>query len=161
MNIWLEIMGTYPEREGKYLICPIHSSTKQNYHLYRILEDLQPDDIVFHYVLQKASKRPSAFKSFSHVKNRAYIAETQDSLCPYPPPYRKVELCNNTPLLKPITKEMLMPYKDELVLIADASILTRMPFDKNFRIKQLYLSRIPKGFMEIFSKLTKQKFTFM
>jgi len=126
--------------------------------LYRILEDLQPDDIVFHYVLHKASKRPSAFKSFSRVKSRFHITETQDSLCPYPPPYRKVELHNNTPLLKPITMDMLVPYKEELVAIAEASKLSRLPFNKNFKIKQLYISRIPIEFLGIFSRLTTQHF---
>ena len=161
MNIWSETIGAYPEREGKYLICPIHSSTRQNFNMYRILEDLHTDDIIFHYVLQKASMQPNSYRSFSRIKNCFSIVDTQDPLCSYPPPYRIVELYDNTPLLKPITMDMLMPFRDELAAIADASKLTRMPFDKNFKIKQLYISRIPSGFIKVFSRLTGQHFNFM
>jgi hypothetical protein len=155
MQIWLEIISSFPEREGKYLICPIHSTTKSNYPMYKILEELRIGDAVFHCLLEKATGRPNAFTSYSKVKERFDIVGTQDPLCTSPPPYRKVDLFDNTALKIPITMEILSPYKSELLSIARESGFTRSPFDKNFRIKQLYLSRIPIGFIKIFSHLSR------
>ncbi|MFC1788626.1 hypothetical protein ACFLZE_01765 [Thermodesulfobacteriota bacterium] len=160
MKIWLEIIGSFPEKEGKYLICPVHSSTRKNYHLYNIMEEPKMGDIVFHYVLERVSKKQSAITSYSTVKNRFYFRDSQDPLCQYPPPYRVVKLMNNAPLKKPITVDMLLPYRIKLDSIVKASKLTRAPFDKNFKIKQLYISRIPLGFTDIFAKVSGTKFTF-
>src|SRR5262245_2705184 len=95
VNIWLEILGSFPEREGKYLICPVHTPTKKNYPIYRVLEELKQTDLVFHYVLAKAGKPTNAISSYSRVKSRYTMVDKQDALCSYPPPYRKVELYNN------------------------------------------------------------------
>tara|TARA_B100001964_G_C13909365_1_gene455167 strand:+ start:148 stop:618 length:471 start_codon:yes stop_codon:yes gene_type:complete len=151
----MEIMGSFPEREGKYLICPIHSSTKKNYPLYKILEEPKKGDIVFHYVLNKASKRESAITSYSIVRHGCYVANDPDPLCISSPPFRKIDLLNNTPLAIPITYEMLLSHKEELQTIMELENISRLPFDKNFRLKQLYIARIPHGFSEIFKKLSE------
>lgn len=158
MNVWLEIISSNQEREGKYLICPIHSSTKKNYMIYRIMEDPAPDDIVFHYILGRVLNKSNEITSYSKIASRFTIEHEQDPLCSYPPPYRKIELKENIRLPKPITVEMLHSFKSELVDIARNSNLTRTPFDKNFRIKQLYLGRIPMQFLKYFSILSNAEF---
>lgn len=156
MQIWLELLGAFPERAGKYLICPIHTRTKQHYHTYKILEEPRRGDIVFHYVLQKASNKPSAYTSYSRVANSCYIADNeQDSLCTLPPPYRKIDLVDYKLLNRPITHEMLLPFKEELEAMPGES--TRFPYNKHFQMKQLYLSRIPFGFLKYFEKLSGTK----
>ena len=50
---------------------------------------------------------------------------------------------------------MLNDYRNELEIIIKDSGLSRTPFDKNFKLKQLYLSRVPLGFMDIVSELSK------
>lgn len=160
MNFWLETIGFGTKREGKYLICPVHSSTRENYPLYKILEDLEINDIVFHNILERASKKPSAITSYSRVKDRSYFVDSLDSLCPAPPPYRRVNLAGKTRLKKPITMKMLVPFRQELELASKQSAFSRSPFDKNFRLKQLYLSRIPPGYLKIFEKLSKTSLGF-
>lgn len=160
MKFWFEIIGSFPEREGKYLICPINSTTKTNYPLYRILEFLQYGDIIFHCILKKAGTNQNMITSYSKVKDSFSIIKQQDPLCSYPPPYRKVDLINNKPLLIPITIDKLEPYCMQLELIAKEENITRTPFDKNFKLKQLYISRIPFGFIGIFSELSKTTFDF-
>jgi hypothetical protein len=160
MQIWLEIIGTFSDREGKYLICPIHSSTRKNYPMYRILEAVQPGDVVFHCVLEKASKKRTAISSYSKVRKGFYIDLVHDALCPYPPPYRRIDLYGNTPLSKPITMEMLNPYRLELESIAENAGITRTPFNKNFQLKQMYLARIPTGFLKILEEVSETTFDF-
>ncbi len=154
MQIWLEIMGSFAERAGKYLICPVHSETQRNYPLYKILEDPVRGDMVFHYILNKASKEPSAFVGFSRVTHEFCFSYTADPLCPYPPPYRKVDLSDYQLLSRPITMDMLKPHRETLDNISANAGFRRTPFNKNFKIKQLYLSRIPKGFVPLFAELS-------
>ena len=158
MQIWLEIISSFPERAGEYLICPIHAATKRNYPLYQILEEPYSGDMVFHYLLKKASKKTSAIASYSFVEKSYYIKQGKDSLCDSPPPYRKVKLINNMKLNIPITYEMLLSKREKLEEIIKNYKKPRTPFDKNFRIKQLYLSRIPKGFLKIFTNICGQNF---
>jgi len=158
MQIWLEIVGSFPERVGKYLICPLHSSTRKNFPMYKILEEPGSGDIVFHYILERVSGKPSAFTSYSRVEKSFYLVYSQDPLCHYAPPYRRVDLYGNTPLGEPITMEMLAPHRMQLETISAKTGFTRTPFDKNFRIKQLYLSRIPSGFLYIFTELSRTTF---
>jgi len=157
MQIWMEIVGTYPERVGQYLICPINTCTINNYPKYRVMEELDEGDLVFHYILQRASQKPAALTSFSRVASKFYISRKQDPLCTYPPPYRKVDLSHNLPLSVPITLAMLKPHRSELEKLSSEAGFTRTPFDKNFRIKQLYLARIPYGYMELLSHISKTK----
>mgnify|MGYP003973924659 CR=1 FL=1 len=158
MQIWLEIVGSFPERAGKYLICPINSMTKKDLPLYKILEEPKRDDLVFHYVLSKASKQSSRIISYSKVSDNCYITKIQDPLCQSPPPYRKIDLNGNKRLIRPITIDMLSVYRIDLENIVKESGSSRTPFNKNFKIKQLYLARIPEGFLDIFSMLSKTKF---
>lgn len=154
MQIWMEIIGLFPQREGKYLICPIDICTMKNYPKYRIMEEIKIGDLVFHYVLQRASKNTSAFTSYSRIASKFYISNRKDPLCSYLPPYRKIDLCDNTPLAVPITMEMLLPHRAYLEKICQEAPFTRTPFNKNFKIKQLYLARIPVEFIQLFSKLS-------
>ena len=95
--------------------------------------------------------------SYSFVKAPFCFQRDQDLLCSYSPPYRRVELYGNVRLRKAITMGMLMTRRPELVLIAATEKNTRAPFDKNFRIKQLYLTRVPLGFIRIFSEITESE----
>lgn len=155
MQIWLETIGAFEDRVGKYLICPIHCRTKKDLPVYKIMEEPRRGDIIFHYVLQKASNQPSAITSISRVAKGFYIVEEQDSYCSYPPPYRKIDLYDHRALSKPITLNSLQPYREELEQLAEKTGTTRSPFNKNFKIKQLYLSRIPLGYLKIFSKISE------
>lgn len=72
-----------------------------------------------------------------------------------------VDLWGNRQLPKPITIEMLIPHKEKLQRITEKYGITRTPFDKNFRIKQLYLSRLPQGFVEILLDLSGAEVSFV
>ena len=50
--------------------------------------------------------------------------------------------------------EMLYPYRQKLESIVEESKLDRTPFTRTFRMKQTYLGRIPKGFIDIFNKIS-------
>jgi hypothetical protein len=162
IKFWLEIIGSFPEREGKYLICPVNSSTRKNYPMYRILEELRKGDIVFHCVLGKANnwEKLTAITSYSRVQDSCYRVNNHDHLCSYPPPYRRIDIIENTLLEKQITLEMLAPHREQLERIVTESGTTRTPFNKNFQLKQMYLARIPKGFIRIFEETSGTAFNF-
>jgi len=162
MNCWFEVISSYPEREGKYLICPINAlaSTVKDYKPYKILMEPKKGDIVFHYLTYVVRKEPGAFTSYSWVEDNYYIVKNQDALCSYLPPYRKINLIDNTSFVKPITIEMLFPFQKKIKSITEESKLKRTPFDKNFQMKQTYFGRIPIGYIKIFSKISKTVFSF-
>ena len=150
----MESLSSFPERAGKYLIAPIHTATKQNFNLYRVLEEVKPGDIIFHCILEKATKAPTSIRSFSIVAQGFTIQNVKDSLCALEPPYRKVALCENKPLNRPVVIDQLKTYEAELRAICESATSSRFPFDKNFRLKQLYLSRIPNAMVTLFEKIS-------
>ena len=60
-------------------------------------------DIVFHYFVYLSTKEVNIIKSYSRIVDSFYEATTQDELCQYSPPYRKIELESNTQLNTKVT----------------------------------------------------------
>ena len=154
ISYWLETNATQPEREGQYLICPVNSEFKKNPFIYQIMLELNRGDIVFHYMIDKRS-RVRFIKSYSTVKNSFYISNDPKELKSHQPPFRKIDLQNNTQLVNKITIPDLRPMRKEIDKICEDSGMMRTPFDKNFRVKQLYLMRVPEKLAEIFYRLGK------
>jgi hypothetical protein len=154
---WMELLSAFPAREGKYLIAPIHAETKQNYPLYRVLERVKEGDPIFHCILEKATNNPTAISSFSIAAGRFTIQTERDVLCSYNPPYRRVALRDNCRLNVPITIARLKGFAKELGRIRDETNV-RIPFDKNLRLKQVYLSPLPGAMRPIFEEISETKF---
>lgn len=125
------------------------------------MEEPRRGDLVFHCILEKAYQKrdatPNSILAYSTVANSFYIEDKQDPLCVYPPPYRVITLNKHSNLSTPVTIEMLKPYREELELMSKESGFSRTPFDKNFNIKQLYLSRMPFAYLTVLSRLSKTK----
>jgi len=156
MNYWLETNSTYHEREGLYLICPIHSEYVKNHKLYKIMLEPLPNDIVFHYFVYQSTKHENIIKSYSTIKNSYREVHEQDDLCINKPPYRKIELINNSQFKNNITYKMLLERRGEIEFICKTFQKGRTPFDKNFRFKQMYLSRVPEKLAEIFFSISEK-----
>ena len=157
MNIWMEILSKFPERAGAYLIAPINSETKKDNPIYRVM--MRPDvgDLVFHCVLSTASGQETAITSYSIVACRYCIQAEADPLCVASPPYRKVILNGRQMLNRPITRTKMREHRAAFEKAMAIEAGTRAPFDKNFNIKQLYLTRIPRGFIPIFELISESK----
>jgi hypothetical protein len=157
MKIWMELISRFPERAGQYLIAPINSETKKNYPIYGVIKELDIGDLVFHCVLNKASGQETSITSYSFVASRYQIQEAADSMCFAAPPYRKVFLGGLQILNMPITQNKMRENRAAFQRVMENELGKRMPFDKNFNLKQLYLSRIPDGFIPIFELLSATK----
>ena len=154
MNIWMEILSKFPERAGAYLIAPINSETKKDNPIYRVMMKPDVGDLVFHCVLSIASGQETAITSYSMVAYRYCIQAEADPLCVAAPPYRKVILNGQQMLNHPITQSKMREHRAAFERAMAIETGTRAPFDKNFNIKQLYLTRIPRGFMPIFELIS-------
>ena len=157
VSIWLETNSSFYNREGKYLICPINSEYVQNHRLYQVMTEPRKGDIVFHYFVYESKKKINIIKSYSRVVDMFYEVAEQDEFCQYSPPYRKIDLESNTQLNVKVTHEMLKEKREEIELICKMFNKSRTPFDKNFRFKQMYLSRIPPGLADILGMLSETK----
>ncbi len=151
-SFWLEINNHFYDREGIYLVCPIHSDYVKNHNNYKIMLEPRRGDIVFHYFVYQNSL-VNVIKSYSFVENQFYISNEPDKWCKQDPPYRKIELEKNVQFTTPITYQTLVERRKEIEHICDYSELTRTPFDKNFKFKQMYLTRVPRGLAEIFIEI--------
>ena len=107
--------------------------------------------------MKNFKKKINIIKSYSRVVDRFYEVAEQDEFCQYSPPYRKIDLESNTQLNVKVTHEMLKEKREEIELICKMFNKSRTPFDKNFRFKQMYLSRIPPGLADILGMLSETK----
>jgi hypothetical protein len=152
---WLEIISDFPERVGKYLVCPVFASTGRPFGAYDILEDINPGDIIFHCLSRKAARGSSVITSYSFAVDKPHISTENDPLCTSAPPLRIVDLSGHRYLNQPIFLTALKHYRSQIH--AASLAIPRTPFDKNFKLKQMYLARVPRGYLPIFSLLSATK----
>mgnify|MGYP006115202441 FL=1 len=157
MNYWLETNSSFYSREGKYLICPFHSNYVRNHPSYKIMLEPKKGDLVFHYFVYLSAKEVNIIKSYSRIVDSFYEVTAQDELCQYSPPYRKIELESNTQFNTRVTHNMLKEKRGDIELICKIFNKSRTPFDKNFKFKQMYLSRVPSELADIIGILSETK----